>query len=327
MNSQISDFVDEDALTAYATKDELTAYAETDDLTAYYTKSETSSATELADAFAGAGGGAISAFDMSENPVWSKTLVDEAARNGICLPQTLYLDSNGNVSEVLNLSGTYSSNSPRPSGGVVGGLIVGTQITAFNGFPLYVAPSKSGGGLVLPNTLKTIGDNAFNTIPTGSAEDSPVINIPDSVTSISNPRYTISGNRRWAYMDFGNTRKTIPQATSTDGVNPECIYYVPDALYDTWIATSPWSNIADQIHRHSELEAPYATSKADDAWWTAQGLAGEMGSKVNHLPALLAPEVLNIMSYYESEYAQLSVDDPTWEPDENTMYVILPDQV
>lgn len=61
VNQQISGFVDEDALTAYATKDELTAYAETDDLTAYaektdltayYTKSETSSATEITNAFA-----------------------------------------------------------------------------------------------------------------------------------------------------------------------------------------------------------------------------------------------------------------------------------
>lgn len=87
VESQISDFVEEDALTAYATKDELTAYAEkTDltayaektDLTAYYAKSETSSATELADAFANVGGGAISAYDMSESPVQSKTLVAQA---------------------------------------------------------------------------------------------------------------------------------------------------------------------------------------------------------------------------------------------------------
>lgn len=44
VNSQISDFVDEDALTAYATKDELTAF---------YEKSETSSATEIQTALAG----------------------------------------------------------------------------------------------------------------------------------------------------------------------------------------------------------------------------------------------------------------------------------
>ena len=45
VNSQISNFVDEDALTAYATKDELTGYVENSELTSYYTKSETSSAT------------------------------------------------------------------------------------------------------------------------------------------------------------------------------------------------------------------------------------------------------------------------------------------
>ena len=53
VNSQISDFITDDALTAYATKDELTGYVETADLTAYYTKSETSSATEIGTALAG----------------------------------------------------------------------------------------------------------------------------------------------------------------------------------------------------------------------------------------------------------------------------------
>lgn len=60
VNSQISDFITDDALTAYATKDELTGYVENGDLTAYYTKSETSSATELADAFAGSGASSYS---------------------------------------------------------------------------------------------------------------------------------------------------------------------------------------------------------------------------------------------------------------------------
>ena len=47
VDSAISDFVTEDELTAYATKGELTGYVENGDLTAYYTKSETSSATEI----------------------------------------------------------------------------------------------------------------------------------------------------------------------------------------------------------------------------------------------------------------------------------------
>ena len=52
-----------------------------------------------------------------------------------------------------------------------------------------------------------------------------------------------------------------------------------------------------------------------------------LGSKVDHFAGGMAPEVLNITTYYESEYSQLSFDDPSWEPNENTMYVILPDQV
>ena len=53
VNTQISDFVEEDALTAYATVDSLSDYAETADLTAFYTKSETSSATEISTALEG----------------------------------------------------------------------------------------------------------------------------------------------------------------------------------------------------------------------------------------------------------------------------------
>ena len=49
VNSQISDFVEEDALTAYATKDELTAYAETADLTAYAEKTDLTAYAEKTD--------------------------------------------------------------------------------------------------------------------------------------------------------------------------------------------------------------------------------------------------------------------------------------
>ena len=84
VNSQISDFVDEDALTAYATKDELTGYAEKTDLTAYatkteltnyvensdltsyYTKSETSSTTELTEQFNTVSQRADSAYNLAD---------------------------------------------------------------------------------------------------------------------------------------------------------------------------------------------------------------------------------------------------------------------
>lgn len=70
-----------------------------------------------------------------------------------------------------------------------------------------------------------------------------------------------------------------------------------------------------------------ALSKAEDAWSMADATNNALVSKVSHTPAGTAPEVMNIEAYYESEYTQLSVDDPTWEPDQTTMYVILPDPV
>lgn len=66
VNSQISNFVDEDALTAYATKDELTSYVENSDLTSYYTKSETSSATQLSGEFNAVSQRADSAYDLAD---------------------------------------------------------------------------------------------------------------------------------------------------------------------------------------------------------------------------------------------------------------------
>lgn len=96
----------------------------------------------------------------------------------------------------------------------------------------------------------------------------PYTRIPDSVVdaydlvSFSNEgSYTFS-----KIVDFGNTRTTVPTCNSTYKTGSNIKIYVPDALYDTWIAASEWSNIASQIHRHSELEAPYATSRAEDAW-------------------------------------------------------------
>lgn len=70
-----------------------------------------------------------------------------------------------------------------------------------------------------------------------------------------------------------------------------------------------------------------ALSKADTAQNTADAAQAGLYSKVEHFPGGSAPDVFNITTYYESEYTQLSVDDPSWEPDPSTMYVILPDPV
>lgn len=58
VESQISDFVEEDALTAYAEKT---------DLTAYYAKSETSSAAELSGEFAAVSARADSAYSLADD--------------------------------------------------------------------------------------------------------------------------------------------------------------------------------------------------------------------------------------------------------------------
>ena len=68
------------------------------------------------------------------------------------------------------------------------------------------------------------------------------------------------------------------------------------------------------------------SARADSAYSRADGAYEELGIKVDHKAGGTAPEVTNIETYYESEYAQLSVDDPSWTPDASTMYVILPDQ-
>lgn len=79
----------------------------------------------------------------------------------------------------------------------------------------------------------------------------------------------------------------------------------------------------------TELSGEFSTvsALADSAYNMAEGATISLGDKVDHKAGGTAPEVTNIETYYESEYAQLSVDDPSWEPDPSTMYVILPDQV
>ena len=357
---------------------------------------------------AGAGGGAISAFDMSESPVWSKTMVENAVKTNVCLPQTIVKYTDGSLS-CIDISGTWLSStieqSVKPT---IKGIWLGTNLTAigpsgigkidgqsqnWNNLETIIIPdtvtnyavrsffgldkvkrveipqTATGAGpgdffawanensltsisfgqlsslgtstvynnglnslveVNLGNNLKSIGSQCFY-----GSRGLGYILIPDSVTTIENRAFCnagISSVTGKLKVDFGNTRTTIPTISTGSSewnrtFESTAEIYVPDALYDTWIAASIWSNISSQIHRHSELEAPYATSKAEDAYSTAEAAQLGLGSKVDHFAGGTAPEVLNIISYYESEYTQLSVDDPSWEPDQTTMYVILPDPV
>lgn len=391
VNAQISDFVEEDALTAYATVDSLSDYAQNDDLTAYYTKSETSSAaeistalegkqpagnyltaetepafaamsadivvdgdltayytksetssaTQLADAFAGAGGGgAISAFDMSENPVWSKTQVEAALENDICLPQTIvqYQDNSISVIDIEGtLSGTrYGYNSPVQAKNANNSLpkkvIVGTKVTqiidyAFEGFG---SDSDFFETVILPDSVTYIGIGVFSynrkltkirlpkqlsAIDTNGFKEcyNLRIELPDSLLSVGvSPLWCKE-------VDAGATRTSVINAAISQP--PQFIVnskiYVPDSLYDMWCNTAPWSNYPSIIHRHSELEAPYATSTAVSALTAANSkVTGGAETGTTGTPA-----AVNAMkSVYETDWETLSAT-----ADANTFYVVLPD--
>lgn len=96
---------------------------------------------------------------------------------------------------------------------------------------------------------------------------------------------------------------------------------------------------------NSDLTSYYTkseTSSADELDWQFNVVSAQAGSayslaketnnavslKVEHMPMPggSAPEVLTIITYFESEYSQLTALDPSWQPDKNTMYVVLPDQ-
>ena len=90
--------------------------------------------------------------------------------------------------------------------------------------------------------------------------------------------------------------------------------------YYTKSETSSATELAGQFNTVSQ--------RADSAYNLADSANGQLGGKVDHIVGFgTAPEVQTITTYYESEYSQLSVDDPSWQPDMNTMYVILPDPV
>ena len=78
----------------------------------------------------------------------------------------------------------------------------------------------------------------------------------------------------------------------------------------------------------TQLDGQFNTvsQRADSAYNLADSANGQLGDKVDHIAGGAAPEVFTITTYYESEYSQLSVLDPGWQPDDNTMYVIIPDQ-
>lgn len=233
-----------------------------------YTKSETSSAVELADAFAGAG---IS--------------IREALDNGICLPQTIFENVDGTFGS-LDLSGEVDFTEGRIGTGasILSNAVrvnIGTNISAFGGRAFGWTNNLTS--LVIPESV-----TRFNTYEMFSSSKldsiSATVRIPDSVTVFGTG--SILWNSRYLTIDFGDTRKTIPSASNLGSLATGDTVYVPDSLYSTWIATSGWQNPSNtKIFPRSVMTAAQKVGKEK----TGQ-----------------APIVNTIHSVYETDWATLS---------------------
>ena len=359
VDSATSSFVEEGELTAYATKAELTAYAETSDLTAYaqttdltafYTKSETSSATEISTALegkqptgdyaltsqiptvndasvtltqdgttvgsftlnqsndisvdfaGGSGGGAISAYAVSDSPIQSETLIRQALVDNTCLPQTIALNQDGTI-EIFDVEGKLNLHQESPSfislipNAVK--VLVGTKVTNLGARCFWGANKCKD--IVLPNSLSGIiaGEftgEVFSGIPANR------ITIPDSVTTFGNGsifwNWQSSGS---GVVDFGNTRMTIPTGGNFTTNSPTVKYIVPDSLYSQWITTGSWANVSAQVFPHSQMPGAVKST----------AYAGTVGT-----PAAIS----NMQTVYETDWATLSASALS-----SVLYVVVPD--
>lgn len=155
--------------------------------------------------------------------------------------------------------------------------------------------------VVIPDSVTLIEQEAFRNSKV------PTIKVPNSVNRICLSAFAT--NRATA-VDFGNTRTNVPMLYTVYGsgwFSNAVSAYVPDNLYDTWIAANRWSGYASQIHRHSELEAPYLYSSK---------VAGGAETGATGTPAA----VNAVKSVYETDWAALSAT-----ADANTFYVVVPD--
>lgn len=270
------------------------------DLTAYYTKSETSSATELADAFANAGGGAISAYTLSDSPIQSETLIRQALVDNTCLPQTIALNQDGTI-EIFDVEGKLNLHQESPSfislipNAVK--VLVGTKVTNLDSRCFWGAYKCQD--IVLPNSLSGIAVGTYSG-EVFSGVQAKRITIPDSVTTFGNS--SIFWN--WTVgevVDFGNTRLTIPSGGIFSTNTPTVKYIVPDALYSQWITTGNWTAVSAQVFPHSQMPGVVKGS----------AYAGATGT-----PATIS----NMQTVYETDWATLSASALS-----STFYVVVPD--
>ena len=103
--------------------------------------------------------------------------------------------------------------------------------------------------VTIPSSVTSIGNSAF----TNCYSLSSVV-IPSSVTSIGNSAFTnCSGIVKYDFTEHAQV-PTIPDVGAFRNIAPDCKIVVPDALYDTWITATNWSDasIVGHIIKASE---------------------------------------------------------------------------
>ena len=95
--------------------------------------------------------------------------------------------------------------------------------------------------LIIPDSVTSIGSSTFS-----SCNSLAFVTIPDSVTSIGSS--TFSSCSGMAFYDF-TACTAVPTLASTNafnGIPADCIFLIPSALYDEWIAATNWTTYADR---------------------------------------------------------------------------------
>ena len=124
----------------------------------------------------------------------------------------------------------------------------------------------------LSNSVTSIGDTAFQncysltsiTIPSGvtsignsafrSCFSLTSITIPSGVTSIGNSAFqSCYSIIKYDFTSFTSV-PTLSNTAAFSNINGICKIYVPDELYDEWIAATNWVTYADYIYKASEME-------------------------------------------------------------------------